>query len=356
MMNPGAADAVVDARYCCRPASRSPEPTRSPSTAACVCTSIRRIRASPRRASPSRSPPPTASASSPSERCSGLAPAAADWDEASASLGLTSPRPGGGSPQVKSAVRVTPGRISRSRTRRRPLASVAVTLLFETAELTGRSFASARRPGSPLTSAASFHPRPTSDSAAVVEAVDGTGIPSELIVEWSMYSDGSSVGSNAGWSASATPLEPSTAEAQRPVPTAHQGSRPGVVMTSLAAQAPASQAGSFNIKVVTDASPDLSDMASLIRKHHLAVADDGSESLVALLLEPHPQAPDRADNPAWIRRDRSDPQSGRLRLHHVQHDLRHQPVALRGARSRASGTGTSAITPCRRSSTTASST
>jgi hypothetical protein len=36
------------------------------------------------------------------------------------------------------------------------------------------------------------------------------------------------------------------------------------VTTSAAAQAPASQAGSFNIKVVTDASPDLSDMASLI--------------------------------------------------------------------------------------------
>ena len=81
------------------------------------------------------------------------------------------------------------------------------------------------------------------------------------------------------------------------------------------------------------------------RQHHRPMDDERGEGVGAVLLESHPEAPDRPGRAARIRGDRSDPQLQRLRVHDVQHGDRHQPVALRGDRPAPPGPGTSAITP-----------
>ena len=166
MMNPGEADALVEARYLLPSGEQiAAEPTRSHSTAACVCTSIKRIRAS-RDTRVAVTLTLTNGAGIVAELGDVLRPGAtaAEWDEASASLGLTSAGTGGRLPQAKSAVRVTRGPISRWRTCLRRLPQSRSLCSSRTAEQT--EVLSRRRDdevhGS--MSAVSFHPRPTSDS------------------------------------------------------------------------------------------------------------------------------------------------------------------------------------------------
>ncbi len=256
MMNPGAADALVEARYLLPSGEQDrQEPTRSHSTAACVCTSIKRIRASPdtRVAVTLTS---TNGAGIVAERAMFWpGAAAAEWDEASASLGLTS----AGTRWGIAAGEVGGPRHSRTNIALANLsstaASVAVTLLFEDGGTDRKFFRVGATTRFTIDVGREFSSSTDKRFAAVVEGVDDNR--PELIVECSMYSDGPAGGSKAGWSAPATPLEPSTADSTTDRSGSAQGSRSGIVMTSLAAQAPASQAGSFNIKVVTDASPDL---------------------------------------------------------------------------------------------------
>ena len=88
-------------------------------------------------------------------------------------------------------------------------------------------------------------------------------------------------------------------------------------------------AAAFNLRVVSDASPDPDRSEKLRRQHDVAMGREPREGLGAVLLEPHPQAADRSHRAPWIRGDRSDPELRGLRLHDVQHGDRHQPVAVR---------------------------
>ena len=91
-------------------------------------------------------------------------------------------------------------------------------------------------------------------------------------------------------------------------------------------------AAAFNLQVVSDASPDLADLKRFVDSTTSRWTTQPGEGLGALLLGPHPQTADQSHRAPRLRSDRPDQELLRLRLHDVQHDHRHQPVALRSHR------------------------
>ena len=157
-------------------------------------------------------------------------------------------------------------------------------------------------------------------------------------------------------SASARVATPSTT-VDAPVSTTEALSAPALQSAAIASAPNATQAislpgaGAYNIRVATDASPDLTDLQSLVDST-TSLWTTPREKVWALFYWSHILK--RQTAPIVlprIRGDRSDPQLHGLRLHDVQHDHRDQPVAVRSCSGCGTSTGTSAITPCRRSST-----
>ena len=119
MMNPGAADALVEARYLLPSGERIARSLhgRTAQPRACIVDRARIRRLADTRVAVTLTSTNGCRHRRRTGRCSGLAPPPREWDEASAGLGLTSAGTSvGDSPQAKSAVRVTRGPISRWRT------------------------------------------------------------------------------------------------------------------------------------------------------------------------------------------------------------------------------------------------
>jgi len=189
-------------------------------------------------------------------------PAAGDWKGATASTGTTA----AGSRWGIAAGEVGGPRHTRTEVlvaNTSPTAgSVAVTLLFENGSRDRKVFLAGTMKRFTVDVGREFSSADGKRFAVVVESIDT--LPADLVVEWSMYADGPDQGSTVGWSAPASPLDEAHAGSTTSTSDDAAASRGGVAGRFAAAEATPSPAGSFNIKVVTDASPDLSDMDSLI--------------------------------------------------------------------------------------------
>ena len=189
-------------------------------------------------------------------------PTTASWDEAAASIGAMAAGTRWG---------IAEGEIGGSRHARTSIqlantsataGSVSITLLFEDGTTDAKRFRVESMRRFTVDVGREFASARERRFAAVVESVGV--IPADLVVEWSMYADGPDGASMFGSSAPATLLQAARAGSTGDDPSISTTSRFGAAKGLSSGEAAPSQAGSFNIKVVTDASPDLSDMASLI--------------------------------------------------------------------------------------------
>jgi hypothetical protein len=189
-------------------------------------------------------------------------PTSASWDEAAASTGATvagtrwgiAGGESGGSRHARTSILLA----NTSST----TGSVKITLLFEDGTTDARFFR--------VQSMRRFTVDVGREFASVRErrfaaVIDSSGVnPAHLVVEWSMYTDGPDGASMAGSSAPATLLEAAPPDVRSENLSTSAASRFGAASAFGSGDGTSSRAGSFNIKIVTDASPDLTDMASLI--------------------------------------------------------------------------------------------
>ncbi|MGH9141376.1 MAG: hypothetical protein ACRD2I_09565, partial [Vicinamibacterales bacterium] len=189
-------------------------------------------------------------------------PTAATWDEAAASIGAMAAGTRWG---------IAEGEIGGSRHARTSIqlantsataGSVSITLLFEDGTTDAKRFRVESMRRFTVDVGREFASARERRFAAVVESLGV--IPADLVVEWSIYADGPDGASMAGSSAPATLLQAARTGSTGGDPSISTTSRFGAARAFSSGEAVPSQTGTFNIKVVTDASPDLSDMASLI--------------------------------------------------------------------------------------------
>jgi hypothetical protein len=140
---------------------------------------------------------------------------------------------------------------------------VTITLLFEDGTIAAKQFAILATSRLTVNVGEEF---PSADGKRFGAVAESLGDPAaRLVVERSMYSNPGGVGRVAGSTAAATPFRITpTPGVQRTTPAISSVNETAAVEPVSATAGPTAGAAAFNLRLVSDASPDLSDQNSLI--------------------------------------------------------------------------------------------